>query len=112
MSDSPIPFPQKGASMDASAKARFHPGQIVWLKSGSPALTVGFPDARPNIVAVDWFDVDHCACRDVFHIDQLTDNPKCYPSSVVIPEIADILMRHRVDVVGKLDQDNEEVPSA
>lgn len=81
-------FPQKGEPANGGAKTRFTPGQIVWLKSGSPALTVSdlSKGIHPN-VTVDWFDVDHCACRDAFHQDQLTTDPRAYPSSVVLPHM-------------------------
>lgn len=105
MSETPIPFPQKGVP-----DRRFKPGQIVWLKSGSPAMTVN-DLGNPPSVTVDWFDVDHMACRDAFHHDQLTLAPRVYPSSVVVPEIADAMLRHGDAVATKPKQDNGEKPS-
>lgn len=81
MSETPIPFPQKGLSAANAGERRYKAGEIVWLKSGSPALTVNDLGSPPT-VTVDWFDFDHCACRDAFHQDQLTTTPKTYPSSV------------------------------
>lgn len=95
MGDTPIPFPQKGVAADAgAANSRFTPGQVVWLKSGSPALTVNGTDRGGVYVTVDWFDIDHCACRDVYHQDQLALGPHLWPSSVVVPEIRDFDLRH------------------
>ncbi len=50
----------------------FETGTVVYLKSGSPPLTVSDVRVKPNIVTVDWFDVDAYAMRGEFHKDQLT----------------------------------------
>jgi uncharacterized protein YodC (DUF2158 family) len=50
-------------------------GAIVYLKSGSPPLTVSREDSEITIVEVDWFDGGELK-RDTFHIDELSiDNP-------------------------------------
>lgn len=50
-------------------------GVIVYLKSGSPPLTVSDrKQASPDIVNVEWF-VDGEVKRDAFHKDCLRDEP-------------------------------------
>ena len=46
-------------------------GVIVWLKSGSPAMTV-HSLARPNMWICSWF-VGTKAFHETYHADQLTD---------------------------------------
>lgn len=110
MSDATIPFPQKPTIKpdEGGAKRQFAVGQVVWLRSGSPALTVSGLRTKPGTTSVDWFDVDHMACRDTFDEDQLTENPHVYPSSVVVPEIADTLLRRREVAIAKFDHQNED----
>lgn len=55
----------------------FEVGTLVYLKSGSPAMTVSDLNSgnRSYVVTVDWFDLDHFAHRNEYHKDQLTTEP-------------------------------------
>ena len=56
-------------------------GMIVYLKSGSPRLTVSLLE-RADIVEVDWFDGAEVK-RDGFHPDQLTLDDPSMPDSMI-----------------------------
>jgi uncharacterized protein YodC (DUF2158 family) len=80
-------------SLGEATSNSFSPGTVVWLMSGSPAMTVsglrkGVSGLRKgNIVSVDWFDVEHYAHRCEYDVAQLTTAPMTFPSSVVIPNL-------------------------
>ena len=51
---------------------KFPVGTIVYLKSGSPPLTVSdMPGVNEDCIQVEWFDGNQPR-RDVFHQDSLT----------------------------------------
>jgi uncharacterized protein YodC (DUF2158 family) len=58
------------------SEKRFPVGAVVYLKSGSPAMTVttlNYPNQN-TIVEVEWF-VGGDLKRDAFLVDSLTDDP-------------------------------------
>lgn len=84
------------SSRASTSELPFNPykiGDLVWLKSGSPCMTVAEPEgngkpvigaaATHAMVPAEWFDVDLFLHRSEFHQDQLTRDPAIYPNSVV-----------------------------
>lgn len=100
----PIPFqansniPKSKQGTSNATPPPFPAGSVVWLRSGSPAMTVSDLTNKPGIVTVDWFDADHCCHRNDFHFSQLTDSPVAWPSSVVLPNLMAGDLRNAPDV--------------